>query len=140
LTIFVELEATTRRNYRSKLDKHVRPVLGRLPVAKVDAETLESLYASLRKCSGRCGGRKYVEHRITGEHSCTDKCRPHACRGLSAATIRQIHWILSGAMARAVRWRWIAISPAAQAEPPRQPHPDPHPPTPDEAARIITAA
>jgi hypothetical protein len=29
----VDLDATTRINYRSKLDKHLRPVLGRLPLA-----------------------------------------------------------------------------------------------------------
>ncbi|NJC70823.1 tyrosine-type recombinase/integrase [Planosporangium thailandense] len=136
----VELEATTRVNYKSKLDKHVRPVLGRLPLTKLDPETLESFYASLRKCGERCGGRKYVEHRKAGSHECTDKCRPHKCRGLSASTVRQLHWILSGAFERAVRWRWLGINPASQASPPSLPHPDPHPPSLDEAARIVEAA
>jgi len=35
----VELEPTTRKGYVSKLDKHVRPVLGKLSLAKLDAET-----------------------------------------------------------------------------------------------------
>jgi hypothetical protein len=46
----VELESTTRQNYVVKLNKHVRPVLGKLPVAKLDAEKLESFYATLRRC------------------------------------------------------------------------------------------
>jgi hypothetical protein len=40
------------------LDRPVRRVLGWLPLAKVDAKTLESIYANLRKCCERCGGRK----------------------------------------------------------------------------------
>ena len=136
----VELEPTTRKGYVSKLDKHVRPVLGKLSLAKLDAETLESFYALLRKCSARCGGRSFVEHRKAGEHTCTAVCRPHVCRGLSASSVRQIHWVLSGALARAVRWRWIAVNPATAAEPPSLPHPDPRPPTPAEAAAIITEA
>ncbi len=59
-------------------------------------------------------------------------------QGLSNSTVRQIHWMLSGALGRAVRWRWIAVNPATQAEPPTLPHPEPHPPTPEEAARILT--
>jgi integrase len=53
------------------------------------------------------------------------------------ATIRKIHYILSGAYKRAVRWRWAAVSPMDQAEPPPVPSPDPQPPTPDEAVRLI---
>jgi hypothetical protein len=36
--------------------------------------------------------------------------------------------MLSGALTRAVRWRWIAVNPATAAEPPPLPHPDPRPP------------
>lgn len=86
-----------------KLNKHVRPLLGKVPVGRVDVETLESFYAVLRKCRDHCGGRKYVVHRKAGQHECTDTCRPHACKPLADATIRQIHWILSGAFNRAVR-------------------------------------
>lgn len=136
----LDIELSTRQGYVRKLDKRVRPRLGRTPVARIDAETLESLYAALRKCRDHCGGRKFVEHRKAGEHVCTDKCRPHACKPLSPASIRQIHWILSGALGRAVRWRWIALNPADQADKPGLPVPKPHPPTSTEAARLVTAA
>ena len=135
-----ELEATTRLNYVSKLDKHVRPVLGALPLARVDEEVLESFYARLRTCRDWCGGRRYVDHRTNREHKCDDRCRPHACRPLGNSTVRQIHWILSGAFNRAVRWKWMGINPADQADPPSPPHPDPQPPNAEDAARIVTAA
>src|SRR4051794_2972979 len=135
-----ELEANTRRNYVSKLDKHVRPRLGALRVGKVDAEVLESFYAKLRRCRDWCNGRPYVVHRTTTAHECTDKCRPHVCKALSPSSIRQMHWVLSGAFSRAVRWRWVAVNPATQAQPPAQPHPEPNPPSADDAARILKEA
>jgi integrase len=67
-------------------------------------------------------------------------CKPHACTPLSDSSVRAIHWILSGAFRRAVRWDWLAVNPADYAEPPPMPRPDPRPPTPDEAARIIDKA
>jgi integrase len=54
--------------------------------------------------------------------------------------VRQIHWILSGAFERAVRWKWIAVSPTDAAEPPPQPKPTPSPPTAAEAASILNEA
>lgn len=67
-------------------------------------------------------------------------CKPHKCEGLSASTIRQIHWILSGALDRAVVWKWISVNPAEQADKPGLPIPNPQPPTPEEIARLILAA
>jgi integrase len=64
----------------------------------------------------------------------------HQCRPLSNGSIRYIHFILSGALKRAVRWRWIATNPIAQAVPPPQPKPNPQPPTAEQAARILSDA
>ncbi len=100
-----DIEPTTRMGYVNKLNKHVRPVLGKLALTRLDAETLESFYASLRRCRDRCGGKAFVKHRVEGEHTCTARCRPHVYKPLSASSVRQIHWILSGAFSRAVRWR-----------------------------------
>jgi integrase len=75
-----------------------------------------------------------------GPHDCDDRCQIHECRPLARATVRQIHAILRAALTRAVRWGWIAINPAAQATPPPLPTPDPHPPTAEEAARILAEA
>jgi integrase len=52
-----ELEPTTRSGYVRKLDKHVRPLLGTIQVGRLDAETLESFYALLRRCRDHTLGR-----------------------------------------------------------------------------------
>ncbi|MGH3612463.1 MAG: hypothetical protein ACRDRK_07660 [Pseudonocardia sp.] len=51
-----------------------------------------------------------------------------------------MHFILSGAFKKAVHWRWVAVSPLAQGEPPAAPKENPDPPTPAEAAWIVTEA
>jgi len=51
-----------------------------------------------------------------------------------------MHFILSGAYKRAVRWRWVATSPVGDAAPPAAPRPNPEPPTPEQAARIMNEA
>ena len=71
---------------------------------------------------------------------CGPACKPHVCMGLADSSVRQIHWILSGALDRAVVWPWISINPAEHASKPSLPHPDPRPPTAEEAARLAERA
>jgi integrase len=47
---------------------------------------------------------------------------------------------VSGALSAAARWGWLKSNPAGVARQPRQPAPEPDPPSPAEAARIIAAA
>jgi integrase len=155
----LDVEQTTRRAYVGYIDKHVRPLLGSMMVGRLNAEVLDSFYATLRVCREHCGGTQLVDHRTTWEHECrvvrhhsrkehvcdaegcrVIECRPHRCRPLGSSTIRQIHWILSGALKRAVRWRWISQNPVAQAEPPSAPRPNPEPPSAEEAARLADEA
>src|SRR3954469_11701845 len=137
----VELEESTRRTYLGYLDTHVRPMLGALPLSKLNGEVLDTFYAELRRCRVHCDRRRGgVDHRTKAEHECDERCRPHVCRPLAASTVRQIHWILSGAMERAVRWRWIAVSPTGSAQPPPPPAPKPSPPSAKEAARLLEEA
>jgi integrase len=137
----LDVEETTRRSYVGYIDRHIRPVLGQMQAGKVSGEILDSFYAQLRRCRQHCTGRtKRVDHRAQGEHECDQRCRPHECRPLSASTVRQIHWILSGAFDRAVRWNWIAVNPVETAEPPPPPRSNPRPPSPEEAAQILTEA
>ena len=135
----VDVEETTRRAYRN-IERHIRPVLGQVQVARLDVETIESVYATLRRCRLRCNGKRFTEHRTTGDHTCDARCRPHKCKGLANSTVRQIHWILSGALSTAIRWKWIAVNPADLANKPSLPHPDPDPPTAEDAARLLNAA
>jgi integrase len=51
-----------------------------------------------------------------------------------------MHFILSGAYKRAVRWKWLSVSPVGQAEPPAAPTPNPQPPTAADASRIVSEA
>jgi len=136
----VTLERSTRATYVGYADKHIRPLIGAVKVGALDADTFDSFHAELRRCRDHCDGRPYTDHRTSWAHDCDVRCHPHECRPLGAATIRQIHFILSSALKRAVRWRWLATNPIVQAEPPAAPKPNPQPPTPLEAGRILAAA
>ena len=82
----------------------------------------------------------HADHDVDAAPECTGQCRPHVCRPLSTASIRKIHFCLSGALTRAVRWHWITVNPLDAAEPPRGVANNPHPPSSAEAATIVTAA
>jgi integrase len=120
----VHATGTTRRSYRYAVAKHVRPLLGHLGLAAITPEVLDFFYAELLRCRDHCRGPQ----------------DGHRCRPLQAATVRKIHYLVSGAYRRAVRWSWIDRSPTPDADPPPAPPPEPQPPTPAEAARILSAA
>jgi integrase len=136
----LDVDVQTKRGYRNVLNKHVRPFLGTTQAAKIGVEALESLYADARKCRDHCRGRSYIVHCKAEEHECRPTCRPHECKGLADSTIRQIHWVVSGAMDSAVRWGWISVNPCDHAKKPAVPKPNPQPPSAAEAAAIINAA
>jgi integrase len=133
-------ERSTRATYVGYADKHIRPLIGNVQVGALNAGVFDSFYAELRRCRDHCGRKRYIDHRTSHPHECDERCRRHECRPLGASTIRQIHFILSGALKRAVRWRWTGTNPIAQAEPPAAPKPKPRPPTPSEASRILAEA
>ncbi|ODU04289.1 MAG: integrase [Pseudonocardia sp. SCN 72-86] len=126
--------------YRGYVKNHVSPLIGRMKVGALDADTLDSFYAELRRCRKHCNGRPGVDHRVDGGHDCNERCRPHSCRPLAASTVRHMHFILSGAYRKAVRWKWVAISPVGDGEPPAAPKANPQPPTPEQAALILNEA
>lgn len=86
---------TTRRSYRWTATKHVLPMLGHLRLTAITPEVLDHFYADLLRCRDHC------RHPADG----------HTCRPLRPATVRKIHYVLSGAYRRAVRWGWIDRSP-----------------------------
>jgi integrase len=163
-----ELEDTTREGYEMYARRYINPALGNEAVSAMSARLLEQFYAELRRCRARCGGKVAVDHRVDGPHECqvvkhkrppgrppaggypahdcgkagctVTECPPHQCRPLSNATISKLHFIMRGALAAAVRWDWITSNPAEVAKKPRQPVPQPKPPTPEQASRIVTAA
>ncbi len=126
----LEVEPTTLATYRNLTDRHILPLIGKQKVGALRAAVFDSFYAELRRCRAHCDRRPYVEHRTGQAHECDGRCRSHVCRPLSRSTIRQIHVILSGALKRAVRWRWLSTNPIEHAEPPQQPAANPKPPSP----------
>lgn len=164
----LEVEDTTREAYEIYIRRYINAALGDEPVAKISARMLEGFYAELRRCRARCDGKPAIEHRVDGPHECREvrhkrppgrppaggypkhdcetagckviECQPHVCEPLTASTISKIHFIISGALAAAERWEWIKSNPADIARKPRQPAPQPEPPTPDEASQIVAAA
>ena len=163
-----EIEDTTRESYESYARLYIYPAFGDEPVGRIGPRVLEELYAELRRCRTRCDGRPAIDHRTDQPHECRSvrhrrprgrppaggypehdcatagcvvtACPPHTCKPLAAATIRRIHFAISATLSAAVRWDWIKSNPAAVAKKPRQPTPRPHPPTVDEAGRIVAAA
>lgn len=136
-----DLEYNTLDGYLGYAKKHIRPLLGNQKVGSLDAGIMDSFYAELRRCRDHCKKSKgQIDHRTPRDHECDQRCRPHTCKPLAASTIRQIHFILSGALKRAVRWKWVTTNPIADAEPPAAPKANPRPPTPEQAARIINEA
>ncbi|WP_231641707.1 hypothetical protein [Saccharomonospora sp. NB11] len=59
---------------------------------------------------------------------------------MASSTVRQIRAITSGVLNAAVRWDWIASNPAKVAQRPRQPPPQPNPPSPEQAVRMVKKA
>jgi len=161
-----EAEETTLDGYRGYVRRTILPRLGDVPIAKITPQVLEEFYADLRRCRHLCAnGEPAVDHRTTVQHECRTvrhrrrpgrpgpephdcatagclvvECPPHVCKPMAASSIRQIHWVLSSALAAAVRWDWIRVNPADNAKKPKQRRPQPEPPTADEAARIVAAA
>jgi integrase len=161
-----EAEETTLDGYRGYVQRTIEPALGSVPLARVTAQVLEELYADLRRCRHQCrDGEPAVDHRTAVDHECRTirhkrrpgrpgrevhdceaagclvvECPSHRCRPMAASSIRQVHWIVSSALAAAVRWEWIRANPADTAKKPKQRPPQPEPPTAADAARIIAEA
>ncbi|MFC7625265.1 tyrosine-type recombinase/integrase [Microlunatus sp. GCM10028923] len=135
-----QLDRTTLSRYQSCFTKHIAPLIGNVKVGAVDADLLDSFYAELGRCRLHCNRRAFTEHRTQLPHECDVRCKAHVCRPLAPSSIRQIHFILSGAFKRAVRWKWVATNPIASGEPPAATPPKPDPPSAAEAARILEDA
>ena len=120
-----DLEVTTRERYEDLIRLYINPRLGEVQAGKLDAELLERFYARLQRCRHLCGGRPP---------------KGHVCRPLSSSTTRKIHYIIRGALDRAVHWRYLAVNPAEFVEAPTPRRTRPDPPSPPEAAALINDA
>jgi hypothetical protein len=150
-----DLEVSTREAHEGYIRRTIGPVLGEVKIRKLGADSLDSLYTALKKCSRLCRRLPRTEHHAAGEHACDarcgplrdhrttrphacdGRCRPHACRPMKPATILRIHSIISSALDLAVRYDWADRNVAKNASPPHPRKREPDPPTPDQAARLL---
>jgi integrase len=79
---------STMLGNRRKIEHDIRPALGDVPLAKLRPERIDHFY---------------------GEQ---------LARGLSSATVRQMHAIISAACHQAVKWGWLVANPADRSSPP----------------------
>jgi len=129
-----EAEETTLDGYAGYIRRIIKPALGEVSIGKITPQLLEEFYAELRRCRRRCrDGQPAVDHRTTRPHECRTvrhrrrpgrpnraghdckaagctaiECPPHQCTPMASSAIRQVHWILSAALAAAVRWNDLA--------------------------------
>ena len=115
----VDLEVTTRERYEDLVRLYIEPRIGELQASRLDAELLERFYARLQRCRHLCGTRPP---------------KGHVCQPLSSSTTRKSHYIIRGALDRAVRWRYLSVNPAEFVEAPA-PRRTPHQARPALAAR-----
>jgi hypothetical protein len=94
-----KMRPSTADGYRRLLDWYVRPAFGGLRAQELRASHLDAFYAELL-----ADGRR--------------QDRSQRKPGLSAATVRLIHSMLSGAFARAVKRGDVAANPCQRATPP----------------------
>src|SRR3954462_1529274 len=119
-----ELGVTTREQYDDLMRLYIDPTLGKMQAGKL-AELLERFYSRLLRCKHLCSLRPP---------------KGHQCKPLGPSSVRKIHYILRAAFERAVRWRYLAVNPAELVSAPSPSATNPDPPTPQEAAALLSDA
>ncbi len=153
-----DLSPSTRATNESFIRRIIRPVLGDVRLRKIGPDSLDALYAHLRRCSRLCGrlpGTEHYsdgphqcdtrcgplrDHRTTRPHTCDGRCRPHQCKPLAPSSIVRLNAIISAALSLAVRYEWIERNPAERVTLPRIVKRDPAPPSPEQAAQLLNRA
>jgi integrase len=112
----LSLEATSVDNYGWQAG-YIPDRLRNMPVAKVEVDHLEALYAHLAAKGKKRDGT-----------------------GLSAKSIQNIHAVVHGVFELARRRKWVVVNPAVDAEPPAVRRRVPSPAPADGIARLFVAA
>lgn len=112
-----QLRPLTYQSYMGTIERHVKPALGRIPLAKLQAHMIQSFYNE-KLTSGRKDGRG----------------------GLSTREVRYFHAIIHGALEQAVKEGLLARNVAAATSPPTVKNKPMRPLTEDELLAFLAAA
>lgn len=104
------LAGTTVAEYRRLAERVVIPVLGDVPLTRLDPVRLEDFYLDL------------------------------TARGLAPNSVRKVHSLIRRACTHAGRWGWMSDNPAARAQPPAFRRPLIEPPADDVVADLFRLA
>jgi hypothetical protein len=146
-----DLGVTTRHTRESYIRRIIGPVLADVRLRSLGSDTIDALYAHLRRCSRLCGRLPKTGHHAEGEHACDERCsplrdhrtadphecdqrcRPHCAARASLDRARPRDH-LGGAEPRGTSGS--TATRAERARLPRMRRREPQPPSPEEAARL----
>ena len=100
----------TMKSHRRSVEKDIKPAIGFIRLDRLTARQLDAFYRALLD------------------------------RGLSPATVRRHHSIISAALNRAVKWDMIGSNPAEKASPPGLTRTTVETPSVEDVQRLVTAA
>ena len=100
---------STLVRYRSAVNANIKPVLGKVDIAKLEPAQIDAYYSKL------------------------------LASGLTPLTVRKSHAILSASFAQALRWGWVDRNPVLRASPPSTHGREINPPTLDELGQLLRA-
>lgn len=104
-----DLSPTTTASYRSYLDNHIIPTLGKIPVDKLTTQRLDEFYAELR------------------------------AKGLALGSVRVVHAIINKGLQQAKKWSLVPFNVASDVTLPTWRPPERNLPTVGEALSMVKA-